>query len=260
MPTVQATKHGPFAVPCVRRAPARAGHVPYFQVFQHHHRVVFAEDGADLVQYVLANRRDRLMQPRDFGLLLLPVSRELHFVRELSLLPRQPLLQIPISRHRQEHGAIGQREQVPHAPIAADGGGGWRRRVRDFLSGLYGDSPVTARPADGDIADFAADDAGPAELHPANTRQENTGEHLPAIFVPWPQIDSGLLRIGIAQAVVPPLLPEHRESPGAAFVKGILERPVQKLQHLLLGVDGDSDRKPKDSPFRQVVRHLAMST
>ena len=50
-------------------------HVCRIQVFQHYHRVVFADDGgADLMQYGFTQFRDALVQSRDFGLLLFPVG------------------------------------------------------------------------------------------------------------------------------------------------------------------------------------------
>ena len=49
-------------------------HVLHFQIFQYHHRVVFADDRTDLMQNGLAHLRDTLMQSRDFGLLLFPVG------------------------------------------------------------------------------------------------------------------------------------------------------------------------------------------
>ena len=102
---------------------------------------------------------------------------------------------------------------------------------------------MPTRPADGDIADFTTDEAGLAELHPANTRQEDLGKHASAIVILWFQVNFDLLRIGIAHAVALPLLLESGESLGIAFVKGVLQRPVQKLQRLLLGVDGGFGQK-----------------
>ncbi len=220
---------------CLDRSLCGTGHIHHLQVFQHDHRVVFADDRADLMQDGFTHFRDPLMQSRDFRFLKFPVGGKFPFTRQFSLFSGQFPLQVPIGCHRQKHSSIGQGEQIGYSSVTTDRRGGGMHGIHHVLFCLNGSIPVSACSTDGDIADFSADDAGFAEFHPSDFRQEDLGKHLAPILVQRVQIEMNVIGIGITKTVVREFLFEPGKFLGGGLIEGVLERAREMLQRLLLG-------------------------
>ena len=105
----------------LKRPLGRPAHIGYPQIFQHHHFVILAYGGADLVQVVTSGVGYMGMDLADFVLLLVPVGGSLGLAGEFTLGFDKFCFELPKTVQRLEVAAVGKGGKTLYPHVDADG-------------------------------------------------------------------------------------------------------------------------------------------
>ncbi|MCY1340465.1 hypothetical protein D9M69_263790 [compost metagenome] len=216
-----------WAFACSRRRP---GHVPYLQVLDTDHRVVFADHGRGLVQVIAAGVADAGVDALDSGFRLPPVGAELRLATHRSLSAAQSGF-VPFETvERSEEGTIAERSESGDANIDADCAGCLRHGLFHLTRGLDRDKPLARMQRYRGVAHLAKHIPAAAVANPSELGQKDATVGL---------IQLDLLRVGVAKAVALALLLEARMcGPSSEKVLvgslQILERMLQRVHRGVL--------------------------